>query len=152
MTRQVKIALLVLLLVAAGFWLWRQRGSPESVGPASLVVGEAKISVEIADEPAEQIRGLSRREELCESCGMLFVFAEASVQRFWMQDMKFPLDMIFIRDGRIVEIAENVPAPVPAEALAVVQSSQSADQVLEVNAGFAQTAGLGIGDRIDLTP
>ena len=57
---------------------------------------------------SEQINGLSGVGKLCRDCGMLFVFGKPKIQSFWMYGMKFPLDFVFIRDSRVVEVVENV--------------------------------------------
>lgn len=113
-------------------------------------VGEATIRVEISDELAEQIQGLSNRDSLCPDCGMLFVYDDPQILTFWMKDMKFALDIIFIREGKITEIYENVPAPRDSDEIARVVSRQKADAVLEVNAGFAREKGFKISDEVRL--
>lgn len=100
----------------------------------------------------EQILGLSGRSSLCALCGMVFVFRQAQIQNFWMKEMKFPLDMIFIRDHKVVEIVENVPVKKPAGETPRVRSQEPADMVLEVNAGFVVKNHVALGDEVKLAP
>ncbi len=122
--------------------------SPQPELPVREVsVNGQRLTAEIADDAAERERGLSFRESLDRDRGMLFVYPETVRQRFWMYGMRFPLDLIFIRDGRVVFVAANVPvttAGVPT----VVWPAVEADQVLEVNAGVAEELGIGVGASV----
>jgi len=117
-------------------------------GKGELQIGRTAIQIEIADNPLTQYQGLSGRESLCADCGMLFVFKKSAIQTFVMRGMKFPLDMIFIADHKIAEIWKEIPNPKAGEEPEYIQSLNVADQVLEVNAGFADYHKLKIGDAI----
>jgi uncharacterized membrane protein (UPF0127 family) len=81
-----------------------------SKGPYVIIAG-VRLSVEVADTPAERGRGLSGREMLPENSGMLFVFDTPGRYGFWMYGMKFPLDIIWIDERlRVVYFVENVTA------------------------------------------
>lgn len=118
----------------------------------TLVVGGGRhILVEVARTAEETRRGLSFRPSLPEDEGMYFVFPIAEPQTFWMYGMRFPLDIIFIRDNIVINIEANVPAPksdvdVPATA----RSAGQADAVLEINAGKAAEWGIRPGDEITM--
>ena len=139
---------LTLVLGVAALYYFQLRGgeNPTSV----LTVGAKRISVEIADTLPKQILGLSGRESLCADCGMIFVYRNPQNQNFTMRGMKFSLDMIFIRDGAVVETMTNVPFPKSGEEPMVVRSREDADMVLEVTAGFVREQGLGVGDKVEL--
>lgn len=139
------IFLLLLLILILG---WDKLRSITRFAPTKLELEHVFLDIEIADGPQEQIKGLSGRNSLCETCGMLFVYKEPQIREFWMKGMKFPLDMIFIRDGKVVEIAENAPALVPGFPIPKMRSQVEADMVLEVNAGFAAKAGIKVGDPL----
>lgn len=115
-----------------------------------LRVGKAEIFVEIADEPVEQYQGLSGRDPLCHDCGMLFIFDEPQIQNFSMRGMKFPLDFIFIGEGKVVETRENIPHPQAGEPYQHIQSQKPADMVLEVNAGFTAKNNIKTGSSISI--
>lgn len=103
-----------------------------------IEIGKVKIAVEVATSLPQKFQGLSGRELLCANCGMLFVYDQPALQSFTMRGMKFPLDFIFIREGFVVEIRENIPHPRAGEEPQLVHSRIPADQVLEVNAGFVR--------------
>lgn len=112
-----------------------------------LKINDMEISVEIADDLPEQTMGLSGRDSLCEDCGMLFVYRDPQIQRFWMKDMKFPLDFIFIKENKVVDIFEDIPVPVDSE-IPRIQSREPADMVLEVNKGFVERNSIRVGDMV----
>src|SRR3989344_7098066 len=101
----------------------------------SLTVGSASIKVEIADTDAKRSHGLSDRQSLSENTGMLFIFPQSGIYPFWMKDMHFPLDFIWISQKKVVDVAENVPNPKnPGDHLPLYSSREPIDMVLEVNA------------------
>lgn len=114
-----------------------------------VTIGETKIKVEIADTLEEVQKGLSNRESLDENKGMLFVFVEPGKPAFWMKDMKFPIDIIWIQNDRVVDIAPNLPV-VAGEFLSTYTPKEPANYVLEVNAGFAAEHGIKVGDRVEI--
>lgn len=105
------------------------------------------ISAETVSDSGRQYLGLSNRESLCANCGMLFVFPDKQVREFVMRDMKFPLDIIFINDNKIINIAENL-LPEGASPINIYTSSTVANNVLEIPAGFCQKNGIKAGDTI----
>lgn len=113
----------------------------------SVKINDVIVEVEIAATEAETYRGLSWRENLCESCGMLFMFPEKTKLDFVMRNMNFPLDIIFADDDKIVKIYKNLP-PEGSEPKAVYNSGRPANNVLEVNGGFADLNNIKIGDKI----
>ena len=115
-------------------------------------VDDVVIPVELAVTPEERITGLSGRDNLNSGSGMLFIFEVETRHRFWMREMEFPLDMIWINgDCRVVDVSVNVPPPEPGtslEDLPRYSPGAPAMYVLEINGGEAEALGLGAGDRI----
>ena len=62
-------------------------------------INEEIIIVELARTDNEIQQGLMFRDNLCDNCGMLFIFNEENKHKFWMKDTKIPLDMIFINSN-----------------------------------------------------
>ncbi len=112
-----------------------------------LTIGTQKIQVEIADSAPTRSEGLSNRETLAANTGMLFIFQTPGKYPFWMKNMKFDLDFIWIKDERVVEITPSVSHTNTD----LYTPKQSIDQMLEVNAGFALKHGIKVGDRVELT-
>jgi uncharacterized membrane protein (UPF0127 family) len=94
-------------------------------------------SVELARTPEEHQQGLMYRESLPPQHGMLFLFGEASVQKFWMKNTMIPLDMIWLdRDGRVVFVSADTP-PCKADPCAGYGPDTPAVNVLEIAGGLA---------------
>ena len=97
--------------------------------------------VELAVTPAERNQGLSGHPPLADNEGMLFVFENEAKWTFWMKEMLFPLDMLWIDAGcTVVDITENAPKPEPGQTLGDLPRffpKTLAQYVLEVNAGTA---------------
>lgn len=111
-----------------------------------LTVAEQEIAVELALTPQEQSQGLSGRSGLCTRCGMLFVFEKKDAYKFWMKDMQFDLDMVWIDGMKIVQIDRQVPF---VGGTRVVRSPKTAvDKVLEISAGESDRLGIKEGDEI----
>lgn len=108
------------------------------------------MTVELADTVEKQLLGLSGRESLPQNGGMLFIFSESHRYTFWMKNMNFPLDIIWIKDGRVFEINANAqPEPgVKDSELKIFIPSQAVDRVLEVNAGWTSENNINPGDEV----
>lgn len=119
-----------------------------------VVIDNKTIHVEIAKTESDREKGLGGRAGLAVDGGMLFVFDSKGVSpTFWMKDMEIPLDIIWIKDGKIVKIDKNVAAPPPGtadKALTVYSPGQPIDYVLEVNGGYADGNGIKVGDSVTL--
>lgn len=80
--------------------------------PTRIVkINETSILAEIADTEEERSKGLSGRESLAEDEGLLFVFEEPGLYGFWMKDMNFAIDIIWIDESRHVIGIERGVAP-----------------------------------------
>jgi uncharacterized membrane protein (UPF0127 family) len=105
-----------------------------------------EVRAEIADEAAEQQRGLMERTELAEDAGMLFVFPGERPLSFWMKNTLIPLSIAYIDgDGGIVDIQDMQPLDETSH-----PSAAPAQYALEVNQGFFEERGVQVGDEADL--
>ncbi len=96
---------------------------------------KASITIEIADTPETQVKGLMGRSGLSANKGMLFVFKQLKPRKFWMRNTQVSLDIIFIGgDGCIVNIAEST-TPMSDQSY---WSNRPIRYVVEVRAGFAK--------------
>ena len=115
-----------------------------------LKINDDLLSVEISADALSRSRGLSGRESLCEDCGMVFVFGGEAKHSFWMKDMNFPLDILYIKGDEIVEIFKNVQILDDMNEIKEIFPNKKADKVLELNAGWCETHNVQVGDRIEL--
>lgn len=115
---------------------------------ARMAVGEHRFALEVADTPASRQRGLQGRTSLCPNCGMMFVFDAPGIYDFWMKDTPLPLDILWVRDGRVVGI---VSATEPLSER-TISAPAEADTVIELSAGTAAARGIATGDSVVAVP
>ena len=112
----------------------------------------AGFAVEVADDPAERAQGLSGRDPLPDDGGMLFVYQEPVVPGFWMREMRFALDFVWIgQNCEVVDVTPNVPAPGEGTSESELTLYHPAAPILynlEVNAGTAERHGIEVGDAV----
>jgi len=106
-----------------------------------------KIEIEVMRSTSDRTRGLSGRESLAEDKGMLFVFSTPGQHSFWMKDMKFSIDIIWILDDEVVDIWKSASVPMGNNTPSY-RPKRSANYVLEVAAGFVEEKGINIGNKI----
>jgi len=150
--KKVFLGLVLIVVFVCFYYIYSSRNNFSSV-----IINGHEIKIEIMDTPAKQAQGLSGHESLAENSGMLFVFSKPARQNFWMKDMKFPIDIIWIRqtaDGdRIVGFVENAPVPPSTDgletSLEIFSSPDNVYKVLEINAGLVKRWGIKVGDLVD---
>ena len=132
------------------------QAAPVEINPplptGTLVIADrVTVTVELARSAHEKVRGLSGRPALKPGHGMLFVYEQPQPIGIWMKDMRFSLDILWIRDGRIVHMEKNAPPLVPSGPERVYTAT--GELVLEAPAGFVEQQKIRVGDRvkIDLT-
>lgn len=109
-----------------------------------------EIELEIADTPDLIRQGLSDRPSMEDDEGMLFLL-ERGQYSFWMNRMHFALDMIWIDQGVVVDIARDVPPPSLTGGVPVTRDpGVEADMVLELTAGGAERYELKVGELIHI--
>lgn len=121
----------------------------------SVSINDHKIEVEIADTPETRERGLGGHAPLSENEGMLFIFDNPEVQTFWMKNMTFPIDIVWIgtdANGKafVAGIEKNVDPQIGAvdSALALYQSPVPVRYVLEARGGLMDKWGVRMGDAV----
>jgi len=108
------------------------------------------LTLELADEPAEQAKGLSEREFMPLDHGMLFVFPTSNKPGFWMKDMRFSLDLVWLDvDKVIVQIDEDVkPESYPDT---IFRATTAVKYVIEINAGVVKKLDLSVGQKLNFS-
>ena len=120
-----------------------------------VTIAGARFIVDIADDPAERTLGLSGRESLDRDAGMWFVRDAEIVGSFWMREMRFPIDIVWIgADLRVVDVTHSAPVPqpgTPIEQLPRYSPSAPAAFVLEITAGLAEELGIDPGTHVEFS-
>ncbi|MDQ4072853.1 MAG: DUF192 domain-containing protein [Thermoproteota archaeon] len=126
----------------------------QSIGPENkdfVMIKNLRIYVDLAITPQEQSKGLSVKNSLKENEGMLFVFDIPSKHSFWMKDMKFPIDIIWIsQQNKIVHIERNLQPCILFLLCKSYIPNSEALYVLEVVANFTDKNNINIGDTVYL--
>lgn len=146
-SRVAALGLILATVVMTGVLRWQYAG----FGSGEVRIdGNIIVEVDIAASDPTRERGLSGRESLGEDEGVLFLFAIPAQYTFWMKDMRFPIDALWIKDGAIVDISIDVQPPQPGQEIPVFFPAVPAEAVLEVPAGFARRHGLKLGMPVEI--
>ena len=136
--------ILLVLFVAVSVYLLTLDNEPGE----RVVINGKNIAIEIADEPEEIIKGLGGRDELDANSGMLFIFPNPITPSFWMKDMQFPIDVVWIDENlEIIAITPSLPVESFPDS---VSPPGPVKYVLEVNAGYSAYSGWLAGDKVEL--
>lgn len=142
-------------LIGMGIWLFLilkpGRAGWSDSDQAIIAFPHGTIIAEVASSTLKQYRGLSGHAPLVQNAGMLFVFGSAHKYPFVMRGMTFPLDFVWIADGRIVDLDQNIPAPGPGVNPEIVIPKNPVTMVLEINAGTIARLNLADGDPVTIT-
>lgn len=127
---------------------------PQLPGQVLPITATAKIAhqvfdLEVANSRQQQAIGLMYRTFLPANRGMLFPFNPPQSVQFWMKNCRLSLDMIFLRQGKVIAIAANTP-PCKSDPCPVYGPNELTDQVIEVRGGIAASIGLTVGDSINV--
>lgn len=109
-------------------------------------IGRKTFFTQLAKSQEERERGLGKRKSLCQKCAMLFEFKDKKKHAFWMKDMNFDLDIIWISDEKIVFIKKNFSY----QSLEVISPPVEADEVLEINAGLSEKYDFKLGQKVKI--
>ncbi len=134
------ITIIVLFFVLA---IFPEPKSQNEYKTTTVSIGDAQVNAQIADTDALRTLGLSGRKGLEEGQAMLFVFPSADKHGFWMKDMNFSLDIVWVDGGKIIFIEKSVsPTTFPH----IFWPPSPTQFVLELPAGFVDAHGLSVGD------
>lgn len=141
-----RTSLVVLLLTMAAHLVGCADQPANDGGVVTMAIGKNTYTLEVAASDASRTKGLMDRDTLPANRGMVFIFGDEQKRSFWMHNVQFPLDVIFLdSSGRIVSIRHM-------EAMndTPVSSINPARYAIELNKGAAADAGVRVGDRLQL--
>ncbi|TGG95932.1 DUF192 domain-containing protein [Natronospirillum operosum] len=132
----------LLVLVLAGSL------AAEELAVTTLVIGDQALQTELAVTPEQRNTGLMHREHLPPDAAMLFVYAATGQRCFWMHNTLIPLTLAFLADdGTVLQLVDMTP-----QSRDVHCSAMPVQYALEVNQGWFEQHGLGLGDRVQGLP
>ncbi len=136
---------LIIFFIFGGYYLMTALENSK----AFVTINQVTIEAKLADTKAKQVRGLSGEDTLSDSQGMLFIFPEYQTRNFWMKDMLFPIDTIWILDNKIIGIQKNIPLLQNGQ-ITRYQSPLPVNYALEVKAGVCDKNNFKIGDEVKI--
>lgn len=116
---------------------------------AQVVIGGTTVELEVASTAEEQMTGLMFRDALPINRGMLFNLPRPQAQVVWMKEVRFPIDAIFLKQGRVELVLTDLP-PCRRNPCPVYGISESVDQVMELNAGQAEQLEIVPGKHLNI--
>ncbi len=151
---RTKLIFIVFTLSVIGFLFWNFQNSKfkdQTKGTEQIQISSQTLSVEVAKSIPEITLGLGQRDVLG-SDGMLFVMPVRVIPTFWMKDMQFDLDFVWIDTDKVIDLTENVSAQrgEPDYKLKMYSPRAPATHVLELNAGEIKKRGIQVGQTVQL--
>lgn len=142
------------LILCLAIFTYTATSSEATAKMPQVKLGDETVNLEVASSTQEIQDGLMWRTSLPETQGMVFLFPDRRAVRFWMYNCFINLDMIFVKDGKIVDIAKNVPpckSKTPEDCPLYPASGQvSVEKVIEVAGGFCDRHKVQIGDQVQI--
>lgn len=140
------IAGAAILITLFSLWFYSRHPLQTTVS-----VRDATFLADVAVTGKEKELGLGNRKDLPKDHGMLFVYDHKEKYPFWMKNMHFPIDIIWIDDRTIVDITKNVPVSNnPIDSLPIYYPAVPVDKILEINAGLSDIYSISVGDRVKI--
>ena len=143
------IGLLLVVIAAVVYYQFSMNKQMQTDN--EITINDHAFFVETVSDPQAQQIGLTKYNSIKEDQGMLFIFEQPGDYGFWMKNMQFPIDILFINNDTIVTIVSNAePAAADAENPTIYHADAPIDKVLEITAGLAEKYELKRGDKIQL--
>ncbi len=122
--------------------------NPSSTKPTATIDGHT-FQIEIAKSAQDKEAGLTKYNSIKEDFGMYFPFDREGIYPFWMKNMKFPIDILFLNNNKIINIEENAqPVSSNSEIVPTYAPQNPSNAVLEISAGLSKKYGFKIGDEL----
>jgi uncharacterized membrane protein (UPF0127 family) len=114
-----------------------------------ITVGSKDIPITIADTASLREQGLSGTTSLARGTGKFFIFDKVDTYGFWMKDMQYPIDIVWIDANK--EVVGVVEHALPESYPKIFYPTSPVQYVLEINAGESSLLGLIPGTKINFT-
>lgn len=150
MNKVIIILVLFLLLVGGVVFYQLNQMSQIMKTNGKVTLGNKLIDVEVVKTDKDRQVGLTKYKSLKETQGMLFVFEESETPGFWMKNMTFPIDMMFIKDDTVVYLVENAEPVATGKEPTVYKANSPANYVLEVQSGLVKKYNIKMGDKVKI--
>lgn len=147
--KKITLILTGLFVVIVGSYIFLNRDVEPNLNTTQITFPDTinlSLTAWTVTTAEELSRGLSVVDYMTEQQGMLFIFDESKQHSFWMKDMKFPIDIIWLDENKkIVDIKENAH---PSDFPETYQPRDESRYVLETVSGFTNKQRLKVGDQL----
>jgi len=149
------LAAVALICVVVLGLMWRQsldessqQAHTKSQHQAYLLQEGRCLQLDVADSPQERRDGLSNFDSLADNQGMIFLYEESGTYGFWMKDMSFPIDIIWLdKNNRVVKVKRSAQ---PASFPETFSPDRPAKKVIETPSGWTEEQNIKTGDQLTL--
>ena len=152
--KKVLLAFTLLLIVLGAMYLTQSylkgKGSFSffKKTPIITINGQSFKAITAVSQQEQEV-GLSETESLQQDQGMIFLFEKPDYYSFWMKNMKFPIDIIYINQDTIVTIKTNAQPPKNNQESPIIYTpTKPSDKVLEIQAGLSEKYKFKNGDKV----
>jgi uncharacterized membrane protein (UPF0127 family) len=152
--RKKRIIAIILVIALGIFFFYVTHFSVKKPGTVEIQVASSTIYAQVANTENKRSLGLSYTPKIDENAGMLFVFDNQEARNFWMRDMYFDLDIIWLDENKqVVGFFERVPKESynheHPEKSKIYHSPDNTKYVLEVNSGTIQRLKINVGEKLE---
>lgn len=139
--KNINIIIFLFFIIFIVFFIYLSKNNNQKI----IIIANNKYKVEIAKTKKQREIGLSNKKKLNNSDGMLFIYSQPMQVDYWMKDMYFDIDILWIKENKVIGFEKNVSYLDQKE---VYHSPGSIDMVLELISGTIDKNNLKIGDNI----
>jgi len=126
---------------------------PDARGNLTVVSGDNRIAVSYERRDTDigrQIGMMMRKRFNGTDRGMLFVYPHRAQRRFYMRNCFIPIDLAYLKKGRIEQIVSMPPQPgIPTQDLPAYESNTAVRYALEMPGGWFAKQGIAVGDTVE---
>lgn len=143
--KRLLVPIILVLFIIGGFYNYLSSQQFVDYPRKQACLGSHKLTLILTDTEQRKITGLSGSKPLNENEGMLFQFPAPGRYGFWMKDMSYALDFIYLNNNVVVELVENVsPNTYPN----IIIPEKKFNSAIEVKAGLVNKKKIQIGDKL----
>lgn len=110
---------------------------------------DISFNIEFVKSPSNKATGLSKYNSIEDNYGMVFLNDSDTKISFWMKNMKFPIDIIFINSNNtIIDIHKNNQPCLYNASCPLITPTSNYRTVLEINSGLVDKYEIKVGDKV----
>ena len=147
---KIVIIFILFLLLVGGVVFYQLNQSQMKKTNGKVTINKQIFNIEVVKSDNDKQIGLTKYSAIMDNQGMLFVFDNPDINGFWMKNMKFPIDIIFIKDDTIISFVEKAPIADPKKDPTIYNPDAPVNYVLEINDGLIKKYNIKKGDKVKI--